>query len=240
MIIGVDIDDVLADFIGEFTKLANKHHGVPLDTRPVDWSWNNYGLSKAEIDGLWDKIYQTEEFWGSCDKVAGSDSLYDAYRAYKDRFYFVTARKDSKGRPADVQTAAWLWHYFDIDYATVICSVNKGPIAAALGFEAFIDDRPKNCEEVLAHAPDCHVFLKKSHHNASYNAPKGITRVDDFDSFYRIIQDLNTRGVISPSQATVRQRSRVDGPKEPRLRSEQRSVPELSTVRETRDLSQVG
>lgn len=238
MIIGVDVDDVLADFIAGFTLLAHTRYGVPLDTRPVDWSWNNYGLSTSQIDNLWYEIYGTHEFWTGCEKAEGTSLVKQAWLS--DRLYFVTARKDCKGRPADVQTAEWLLGNYDVEYPTVICSVNKGPIAAALGFEAFIDDRPKNCEEVLAAVPTCHVYLKKSHHNASYTPPKGITRVDNFDRFYTAIQDLNKAGAIGPSQTTLRHRSRVNDFKEPGLRSERRSVPELQAVREDGNLSTAG
>lgn len=56
----------------------------------------------------------------------------------------------------------------------------------------------------------------------------------------RDTEDLNTTGTLSSSQGVVRERTRVDDAKEPRLRSEHRPVQELSTVRAGGDLSPVG
>ena len=81
------------------------------------------------------------------------------------------------------QAAAWLSLELGLEYPTVIEEVNKGPLAAALHMDYFIDDRPKNCLEILSAVPTCLVYLKESSHNANYKAPKSITRVKDFNTF---------------------------------------------------------
>jgi 5'(3')-deoxyribonucleotidase len=49
MRIGIDIDDVLADFIVEYVKIANGLFGKPeVDAQPVDWEWSNFELTKEQ------------------------------------------------------------------------------------------------------------------------------------------------------------------------------------------------
>jgi hypothetical protein len=64
----------------------------------------------------------------------------------------------------------------------------KGPLAAALKYDYFIDDRPKNCLDIQKAVPTCKVYLKNSSHNLSFDAEAaGLTRVRDFDEFAIII-----------------------------------------------------
>lgn len=178
--IGVDVDDVLADFVSRFKTLSIAHTGKPEDywTDPVDWEFSNFGYSPDEFKFLWWVVASTDNFWLSLDKLPYTSQL------TKMRFHpiFITSRLQTKGDSTELQTATWLREKFGIEYPTVLRSDNKGELAKILGLRAFIDDKVENCEAVRIHAPDCRVYLKDRSHNKDFYHEK-IQRVDSFDAF---------------------------------------------------------
>lgn len=190
MRIGIDLDDVLVDFISEFTDIAHEMYGRPeLGTKPVDWEWSNFGLSKEEQRAVWNRIVGSYNFWEVLSMETGASRrgmklLLDQ----KHDLIFITARATTEGRTVQEQSARWLAWYFGINYPTVIVDTNKGPLAAALKLDYFIDDRPKNCIEIKEAVPSCKVFLKNSSHNAAYGAPAWMNRVATFDDFVDVVR----------------------------------------------------
>lgn len=185
MRIGIDLDDVLVDFIGTFTGIASDMFGIDRTIRPIDWEWSNYGLTKEQQGEVWKAVENTYNFWETLGVEQGASARSMLRFRVRSDFdlIFITARKPSLGRSVQEQSAKWLDHRFNLRYPTVIVDNNKGPIAAALKLEYFIDDRPKNCLEIQAAVPNCKVFLKNSTHNTSYVAPVTLPRVQDFDEF---------------------------------------------------------
>jgi 5'(3')-deoxyribonucleotidase len=194
MIIGIDLDDVLADFITAYTYLAHVRYGEPaLGTLPVDWEWSNFGLTKEEQAKVWDDIKVTPHFWECLRLEDGATG--EMLRALDKRhtLYYPTARVDTVGLTAAKQSANFLDRNFGIPHPTVIVGYEKGSLAAALKYDYFIDDRPKNCLDIQKAVPTCKVYLKDSSHNLAFDADaNGLTRVKDFDTFAKII--LNEEG----------------------------------------------
>lgn len=182
--VGIDVDDVLADFIPEFTRVCHKLFGKPRpECRPVDWGWSNFGLSKGEIDAAWQYIRETPNFWiGVAPRM---DARFLAEMPHVAKF-FITSRFDTAGHAADWQTARWLELHFAQEYPVVLCSTPKGETARVLKLDYFIDDRPENCLEVLAALPSCKVFLMDSTHNRQF-VDERIPRVGSFDEFSELI-----------------------------------------------------
>jgi len=186
MIVGIDLDDVLFDFIGRFTAMANKKYGRPAPgTIPCDWHWSNFGLSKEEITDIWNDIHMTANFWEGLSVEAGVNrGLVQAIDALHT-VYFPTARAACIGRSVPKQCARAIHKNFDIQYPAVFVANEKGPMALALKYDYFIDDRPKNCEDIKKVLPDCKVYLKTSGHNLSYVLP--FDRVESFNDFAEIV-----------------------------------------------------
>jgi 5'(3')-deoxyribonucleotidase len=190
MRVGIDLDDVLADFISEFTEVAHEMYGRPeIGTQPMDWEWSNFGLSKEEQGKVWDRITRTWNFWEKLAVEPGADRI-SMTRLLEDGhdLVFITARAKTAGRTVQEQACRWLDHNFDLEYPTVIVEKDKGPLAAALKLDYFIDDRPKNCIEIQDAVPTCKVFLKNSSHNVGYDSTPGkffvpFIRVKDFNEF---------------------------------------------------------
>ncbi len=189
MRIGIDLDDVLVDFISEYIRISNGLYGVPaLDELPVDWEWSNYPLTKEQHSKIWEKIHNRRNFWMTLDRAKGVSSQKIRELAKLHDLVFITARVPSKGFSVQQQSAAWLSLELGLKYPTVIEEKAKGPLAAALHLDYFVDDRPKNCLEIEDAVPTCKVFLKNSSHNSSYNMGyRPLTRVKDFNEFADII-----------------------------------------------------
>lgn len=190
-VVGCDLDDVLADFVSRFMEIAARKYGVDGRLRPTSWEWDGIvddPVKKQEyIDGTWDEILHTPNFWETLDRVNGVDRdlVYELDRATK--LYFPTARAITHGG-IDVgrQSAKWLWNNFTLRYPTVFVSDEKGPLAAALKYDYFIDDRPKNCLAIKQARPECKVFMKDASHNQSVTLD-GIPRIPSVNEFAQLV-----------------------------------------------------
>lgn len=185
--IGIDLDDVLADFMRAYTALAFEIFGRPaLGTEPVDWEWTNYGLSKDEQQVVWDRIAETPNFWTTLSVEPGA-TWEMMERLKKHNNYFITARVQCNGDTIQHQSCQWLLNNFGLSFPQVLVSYDKGPLAAALKLDYFVDDRPKNVLEIKNAVPTCKTFLKDASHNQKFNDPR-IERVKDFDTFVRFVE----------------------------------------------------
>ena len=182
------MDDVLVDFISAFTQMANKKYGRPaIGTQPADWAWTNFGLSRAEQDAIWEDIKAKSSFWLNLNPEPGfiPYKLYDMDTDHN--VYFPTARIDTTGKNARKQSSEWIYNWTGIRYPAVIATYEKGPMALALKYDYFLDDRPKNCIDIHNALPNCKVYLKNSSHNAAFEAPDWLPRVEDFNQFAAIV-----------------------------------------------------
>jgi len=190
-VVGCDLDDVLADFMGRFIEMAHQRFGIPVDKiiRPVDWAWSNMGWSKEQQEALWQDLHDTPNFWTRLDVIPGVNPALVRKLSEATSLYFPTARAQAIGTLSTRdQCAEWLRIKFGLTYPTVIVAMDKGPLAAALRYDYFADDRPKNCYEVKAARPEAKVFMVDSSHNrdqatAEKAAELGIIRVSGFNEF---------------------------------------------------------
>ena len=188
-VIGVDLDDVLAAFIPLYVELANKRFGRPaIGTDPIDWEWSNMLPDKDEQALVWGDFDLIPNVWETLGVVPGVDPRLVYRLDQKHTVYFPTARRESAPDSTLKQSAYWIKKHFGIDFPQVIVSYEKGPLARALKYDYFIDDRPKNCIDIKLALPACKVFLKTSSHNLHYDMSSlCIERIAGFNEFARII-----------------------------------------------------
>ena len=188
MRIGIDLDGVLGDFTGSFFEVSRRVVGKP-DlgvTFTADWDFKDI-MTKEEVSKSWEAVKNTRNFWLNLRREKGVTSQNLRSMAKTNDLIFITARAHTKGYSVQQQSAAWLALEFALKWPTVIEEDSKGPLAAALHLDYFIDDRPSNCEEILRAVPTCLVYLKNLPHNSDYKSPKSITRVKDFNTFAEIV-----------------------------------------------------
>jgi len=194
MNIGIDVDDVCANFQKRFVAHLNKLYGRPaLDTAPIDWDWSNCQVTRDEMGAAWKASEGIRNLWLDLEPLPSFDNETRDYlklAVQRHDIFFVTNRYSTPGVSPMKQTKAWFCFYAGIIAPNVLIAKDKGPMAKVLQLEAFIDDRPKNCIDVLEAMPTARVYLADSSHNKPFNDPR-IPRVKDLKEFLRIILEMN-------------------------------------------------
>ena len=185
MKIGIDVDGVLSD------TLVAIHRKFPEWDTSKGWYG---GFTKEQFDAVWADAKNEENFWLTIPVVQGLSHrlMVDLNDAHD--LYFITDRFDTKGLSATRQTVDWIAYYLvGRPPAGVIVAKKKGPVAAALGLAAFLDDKPENCLDVCDAVPNCRVYLCTLPHNLSYKQIDGnyLPRVADFNEFAKLILEAN-------------------------------------------------
>lgn len=194
MRLGIDMDDVCCDFSSSYVALLNKLFGKPpLGTKPIDWEGSNFKLNAEETKQSWAEVAKVPDFWSNLRPLPSFDTetikLLHVALAMHDVF-FVTNRFDTPGDSPLKQSKYWLFANAYIQAPNVLISKDKGPMASVLQLDAFIDDRPKNCIDVLAALPACKVYLADASHNQTFNDPR-FPRVKDLKEFLKLILEAN-------------------------------------------------
>jgi 5'(3')-deoxyribonucleotidase len=177
--IGVDVDGVLSSFTSAARKLCKQlFDGRPDDSLiQTSWAFESLGITKAEESIMWKVIDNTPNWWMTHETMPETDLLHDLCDNH--RVIFITNRKDGRvGLPIEIQTAQWLKENYGLYNPMVAISDNKGPLAAGLKLDYFIDDRPKNVDEVCRYVPK--TALRDATYNQEY--PYG-WRVRSFNDF---------------------------------------------------------
>lgn len=194
MKIGIDMDDVCADFQTSYVTLLNKLFGKPpLGTAPTDWAGSNLQLTFEETAQSWAEVAKVKNFWSSLKPLATFDAetirlLHTLVQEHD--VFFVTNRFDTPGASPMKQTKYWLYVNAYIQAPNVLIAKDKGPMASVLQLDAFIDDRPKNLIDVLEARPKAKIYLADSSHNQDFNDPR-FPRVRDLKEFLKLILEAN-------------------------------------------------
>jgi hypothetical protein len=180
LIIGVDIDGVLANFNAGYRRKLIEVTGRDLipeevcrGSRPGEEPpcWNyapHYGYTREEDHATWESIKSDYQFWQSLQPLPGGTAMLRTLKAAEferdAEIYFITSRP---GRTAKEQTEWWL-QTRGFSHATVmIARGEKGFFANGLGLTHFVDDKPENCESVKIARPGAHNYLLSCRYNES-------------------------------------------------------------------------
>src|SRR5437660_614000 len=121
--IGLDIDGVLADFSGEFSRRINEKYGLKSDpAKQTDWDFPCLGITVEQEQEIWSEIDATPNFWMTLNPLTDCP---EAAHFCDYKTYFITSRPETAGMPTDEQTAMWLRRHFFIANPTVIVSSMK-------------------------------------------------------------------------------------------------------------------
>jgi len=172
--IGFDLDGTLADMEGELIRQAEILFGESMarrvDPRPATPEINpafaggapaepaadneppllKLKLTKRQQGRLWEHVESIENFWqtlGECEPGI-VERLGRLASERRWEIIFLTKRPEGAGATAQIQTQLWLEsHGFHLPSVYVVQG-SRGRIAAALGLDVVVDDRPENCLDV--------------------------------------------------------------------------------------------
>lgn len=200
MIIGVDIDGVLANFTDAYAALLTAKTGIEFPKNssswPTEWYWERAaGVNKADETAVWKDGILSTNFWANLPRLPLAEQTLDLLMLKRwegDQVYFITTRP---GKKAKLLTEAWLqrWGFLTPTVLIAGSEAAKGQLAKALKLDVFIDDKPENCEQVIEATKQqvaydgmmsmepfyeypCKVFLVDAPYNRTPQ-PAGIIRV---------------------------------------------------------------
>jgi len=188
MLIGIDLDEVLADFTGAFVKYYNDSYGTNL-TREQFFTLE-YGkvlnLNSEETHKRITEFGNSEyflEIQPVRDSIEGINFL-----SQGNKIVVVTARNEELyGRFIYGKSRSWVDKYFEDKFSDVFFAHNpyfgdkmpktKADICSELGINLMIDDSPRFVEDISSKSNGTSVFLFDCPWNQSSDLNKNITRV---------------------------------------------------------------
>jgi len=150
----IDMDGVVSNFHASLIDVANViwPGRFPKSFVPDSWLYEGH-LTELELNQVMSAIHHVPYFWENQTPLPGMEEL-RAGLLPKDEAVFITARADTKGEPATVQTAKWL-HYRQLwprgGYSSVIRvedPAHKKDLFRALKLTNFLDDYAPTVEEL--------------------------------------------------------------------------------------------
>jgi hypothetical protein len=165
--IAFDMDGVLADMETELLQQARNLFGeeavgrsqaasesdlpktdaVPDDAPPP----TKFRLTLTQQRQLWRHIESIDGFWESFHEIEPGAVARLATLTADRRWelIFLTKRPRSAGATAQVQTQRWLQSKGFTLPSVYVVQGSRGRIAASLGLDFVVDDRPENCLDVV-------------------------------------------------------------------------------------------
>jgi hypothetical protein len=109
-------------------------------------------LTSRQQRKLWDHVETIENFWTTLDEIEPGIVRRLGAVAEERRWevIFLTKRPRTAGMTAQLQTQRWLEAKGFPLPSVYVVQGSRGRIAAALGLEIVVDDRPENCLDVIA------------------------------------------------------------------------------------------
>lgn len=165
---GIDIDGVLANFDQSMVKIMNQLGlNLPADFHPTDWGWGNANLQPDSMNLAWKIIDNTENFWESLSPTEDIITMASFFHEHADKdcdIYFITARKDGKGRSVRQQSERWLREYLGnpkqvITVLPTKSGMDKVDVLHALHIDCSIDDHTPTIVNAKTLKPNHKAYL---------------------------------------------------------------------------------
>jgi phosphoglycolate phosphatase-like HAD superfamily hydrolase len=176
--IAFDLDGVLADMESELVRQSERLFGEPMTRRlqqraaeagvppPADAApapaesdpipgaappITQLNMTSRQERRLWRHVESMENFWEGLSELEPGVIRRLAALASERRWeiIFLTKRPETAGATAQVQTQRWLESKGFTLPSVFVVQRSRGRIAAALGLDIVVDDRPENCLDVV-------------------------------------------------------------------------------------------
>ncbi len=186
MMVALDIDGVLADFVPPFVRVLEKRAGNgPIDLRSItDPNFSNHpSISQEVITECIMEVSNDPRFWERLEPLP-PPAHWRALNALsrKERLVFITHRYERETYDISRVTSDWLKKH-GINQPVVYFTQNhKSELIGQLGVSLFVDDRQENCLDV-AENTEAEVFMPDRSYNQSFSHPK-VQRIRDLEELF--------------------------------------------------------
>ena len=160
-------------------------------------------MTAREERHLWQHVQALENFWQTLDELEpGLIARLSALAAERRwEVIFLTKRPETAGATAQVQTQCWLESKGFALPSVYVVQGSRGSIAAALGLDIVVDDRPENCLDVVADSNARAILIWREDEAALPAAARrlGIGVVRSTSDCLDILVELDTPAAEAPS-----------------------------------------
>jgi uncharacterized HAD superfamily protein len=183
MVVGFDIDGVLADFVRPFLRrLEHQVGGGPIDPASItDPNFMQHPfLTREVIFECMEAVSYEPDFWAALEPLlspAQWRALEQVGREHE--LLFVTHRWVRDNYDIHQVTCDWLRRHGLSRPSVHFTQDKKSVLVHKLNIEVFVDDRHENCEDVATQT-GARVFMPHRPYNRAFHHPK-VQRVQELD-----------------------------------------------------------
>lgn len=175
MLLGLDIDGVVADFLGPFLRFVEKKTGcAPIAPDTItDLSYKDHPvLTEAVMGECLAALALETNFWSGLEPLVAPEEWRVLDALSRDgRLVFITHRMERECSDIRRVTSDWLRRH-GVGNPVVHCTQTyKSELVERLGVTLFVDDRHENCQDV-AEKTGALVFMPHRRYNQSFEHPR--------------------------------------------------------------------
>ena len=193
MVIGFDIDGVLADFITPFLRMLGQRAacGVIDPATVTDPNFMRHPfLTEALIMECVDSVSHDPEFWRTLAPLPSPEQWQALNQLGLDhQLMFITHRWVRDTYDIHRVTCDWLERHGVSNPAVHFTQEKKSVLVNRLDIEVFIDDRHENCEDV-ATSSSAVVFMPYRSYNQSFHHPK-VKRIQELNELFEFVAEAS-------------------------------------------------
>lgn len=189
MLVGLDIDGVVADFLPPFLqRLAKCAGNGPIDPQSVtDPSFTNHPfLSPEIISQCMVEVSYDAGFWQQLAPLPAAEEWLALDRLSREnRLIFITHRYERDTYDISRITCDWLRKHGISNPVVYFTQSHKSELIAKLAVELFVDDRHENCREAAENTPAV-VMMPHRAYNSAFNHPR-VRRIQDLREIFSFL-----------------------------------------------------
>ena len=191
MMLGLDIDGVLADFITPFLQLLAARTGSgPIDPASItdpNLMQHPY-LTQEIIFECMEAASYDPEFWRALAPLPSPAQWQTLEQIARDHeIVFITHRWVRDTYDIGQVTCDWLRYHGMADPIVHFTQDKKSVLVRKLNIGLFVDDRHENCQEVATET-DALVLMPHRPYNQAFDHPK-VRRIQQLDELFDYLSD---------------------------------------------------
>jgi uncharacterized HAD superfamily protein len=191
MMLGLDIDGVLADFITPFLQMLERRTGRgsidPASVTDPNFMQHPF-LTKEIVLECMEAVSYDPEFWRTLAPLPTPEQWQALDRIARDHdIVFITHRWVRDTYDISQVTCDWLRYHGVADPIVHFTQDKKSVLVRELNIGLFVDDRHENCQDVATET-DALVLMPHRPYNQEFDHPR-VRRIQQLDELFDYLSD---------------------------------------------------